>query len=125
MAERGAPERMRKTADLLSSVPCDVVIGCGDFVQFRMSPTTPLPESLVVGNANEVLKLFAEHKLLMVLQGHLHVNEHIAWNDMDFILGGAVCGGWWDGDNLGTGPGFGLVEIGPPQAGWTYTESKV
>jgi len=90
------------------------------FLQNKDGPMTPLPESLVVGNANDVLALFAGRRLPLVLQGHLHVNELIRWNSQTFLTGGAVCGAWWKGDNWGTNPGFGTVEIERDSPDWNY-----
>jgi 3',5'-cyclic AMP phosphodiesterase CpdA len=91
------------------------------FKQVQDGPLAPLPPNLVVQNANDVLELFEDHRLLLVLQGHLHVNESIRWNQTEFLMGGAVSGAWWKGANQGTAPGFGLVHLGPPnRARWEY-----
>jgi 3',5'-cyclic-AMP phosphodiesterase len=95
------------------------------FMQARKSPGSPLESNLIVNNANEILELFSKHHLVLVLQGHLHVNEHIAWNGLDFIMGGAVSGAWWNGSNMGTAPGFGIVELGAHSKNWTYRDSGV
>jgi hypothetical protein len=44
--------------------------------------------------------------LILVLQGHLHVNEMIRWQNTAFVTGGAVCGKWWRGVWYGTEEGF-------------------
>ncbi len=91
------------------------------FKQVQEDPMAPLPPNLVVQNANEVLALFEHHRLLLVLQGHLHVNEWIRWNQTEFLMGGAVCGSWWKGPNLGTAAGFGVVALGGnPNSDWKY-----
>ncbi len=89
------------------------------FKQIQESPLAALPENLVVGNANDVLALFDQHRLELVLQGHLHFNEFLRVNQTAFLVGGAVCGAWWDGSNLGTPRGFGLIELGADPR-WTY-----
>ncbi|MGF1679178.1 MAG: metallophosphoesterase family protein [Candidatus Methylacidiphilales bacterium] len=76
------------------------------FMQARYDSTAALPPNLVVENANEVLTLFEGRPLHTVLQGHLHVNETITWNQTSFVMAGAVCGAWWKGPNLGTHEGF-------------------
>jgi len=86
------------------------------FMQAIESATAALPENLVVGNANEVLACFEGCRLELVLQGHLHVDESIRWNGTTFVMGGAVCGKWWQGANRGTEEGFGLFS-GEPLAG--------
>lgn len=65
----------------------------------------------VVTNNREVLALFANHNLKLVLQGHLHVYEEIRWRDTLFITGGAISGGWWRGDWLGTPAGFCVLDL--------------
>jgi len=72
------------------------------FFQTKDGPEAALPANLVVGNANEVLALSAQHRLVLVLQGHLHVNESLRWNELTFLTGGAVSDAWWKGDNWGT-----------------------
>lgn len=93
------------------------------FMQDREGPTAALPANLVVGNANEVLGLFSVHRLVAVLQGHLHTDEQIRWNGLEFVQGGAVSGGWWQGANRGTKPGYGVLQLGPSPAGWGYANS--
>jgi 3',5'-cyclic AMP phosphodiesterase CpdA len=112
---------------LLDSTPKDQPIVLCSHIPFRSTflqnkdgPEAPLPDNLVVTNANDVLALFEGHNLPLVLQGHLHVNEVIHWNKRTFLTGGAVSGAWWKGDNWGTEPGFGTVEITPSHCDWTY-----
>lgn len=81
------------------------------FLQAKEGPTAALPPNLVVTDAAETLALFAAHRLVLVLQGHLHVDEQIRFNDTTFLMGGAVSGAWWQGANLGTPAGFGVVEL--------------
>lgn len=53
-------------------------------------------EGGVVSNSLEVLSLFLEHNLKLVLQGHLHFNEDLFMgNKVHFITAGAVSGRWW------------------------------
>ncbi len=90
------------------------------FSQRKDGPGAGLPENLVVGNANEVLAIFAGRNLPLILQGHLHSNEVIDWAGRKFVMGGAVCGGWWKGPNLETGFGFGVVTLGGGRVEWEY-----
>ena len=68
--------------------------------------TSSAPPNRVVVNNCEVLKVLENHNLILVLQGHLHVNEMIRWRGTTFIIGGAVCGKWWRGSWYGTKEGF-------------------
>ena len=88
--------------------------------QVQVAPLAPLKPNLVVTNARDVLKLFANHNLRVILQGHLHVNERVQWNDQNFLMGGAICGAWWKGPNLGTPPGFGVLKIQGSEIRWEY-----
>jgi len=74
----------------------------------------------VIVNNRQVLELFDRHNLLLVLQGHLHVDEMIRWRGTTFITGGAVCGKWWRGAWHGTSEGFGTVTLRKGRAEWKY-----
>ncbi len=78
------------------------------------------PPSRVVANADEVLAAFENHRLLAVLQGHLHVEEVLRRGDTAFITGGAVCGKWWRGSWHGTAEGFGVLHLHPDRVEWEY-----
>lgn len=82
----------------------------------------PLPPNQVVNNAQAVLDLFANRNLILVLQGHLHVQETLLRGATRCITGGAVSGSWWNGKRCDTGPGFGLVTLGHGRIGWEYRE---
>jgi 3',5'-cyclic AMP phosphodiesterase CpdA len=80
------------------------------------------PPNRVVQNNREVLAAFAGRRLLLVLQGHLHVNEMLRWQDTTFITGGAVAGKWWRGNWHGTEEGFGVVTLHPDRVDWQYID---
>jgi len=82
--------------------------------------TEPALPNRVVVNNREVLELFKDHNLLLVLQGHAHVNEMIRWGETTFITGGAVCGKWWRGSYHGTREGYGLLTLWPDRVDWEY-----
>jgi 3',5'-cyclic AMP phosphodiesterase CpdA len=70
-------------------------------------------EGGVITNSLEVLQLFREHKLKLVLQGHLHFNEDLfVGNQVHFITGGAVSGQWWS-NKPGSHPeeGFQMIHV--------------
>lgn len=91
------------------------------YFQATMGSTTAPPPSLILVNGMEVINLFAHHNLQAVLQGHLHVNETIHWNNLPYITGGSVCGKWWSGPQYGTPEGFGTVRLRPQQpVEWAY-----
>ncbi len=80
------------------------------------------PPNRVVVNNREVLDCFAQHRLHLVLQGHLHVNEMLRWRGTTFITGGAVCGKWWRGSWHGTDAGFGVLTLRPDRVDWEYKD---
>lgn len=81
---------------------------------------TPVQDNHMVVNNQEVLESFAEHNLLLVLQGHLHAEEMLRWQETTFITGGAVCGNKWRGPRLGTPEGFGVLTLHRDRVDWEY-----
>lgn len=76
----------------------------------------------VVTNNMEVLKLFANHNLMLVLQGHLHVSERLQWQNTTFITGGAICARWWRGPWHGTEEGFNVITLQDNRIDWQYID---
>jgi Icc protein len=74
----------------------------------------------VVTNNTEVLKIFSNHNLVLVLQGHLHVKERIWWRGTTFITGGAICARWWRGPWHGTAEGFNVITLRGNSVDWKY-----
>ncbi len=86
-------------------------------VQFK-----PRPNRVIVNN-KEVLELFRNHNLILVLQGHLHVKELYKWGNTTFITGGAVCGKWWrQGTWYGTKSGYNIISLTENQVKQEYIE---
>lgn len=79
------------------------------------------PNRVVVNNA-EVLELFAEHNLILVLQGHLHVTEALHWRGTTFLTGGAICGRWWQGSYFDTVEGFNAITLRRDRIEWEYVD---
>jgi len=90
------------------------------FFQITEGVEAPVPSNRGVVNNREVLDVFTNHNLLLVLQGHLHVNEMIRWRGTTFITGGAVCGKWWRGEWHGTHEGYGVLNLHPDRVEWEY-----
>jgi 3',5'-cyclic AMP phosphodiesterase CpdA len=90
------------------------------FYQATEGATAAAPANRVVENSRALLDLLADHNLLLVLQGHLHVDELLRWRGATFITGGAVCGKWWRGAWHGTREGFGVVTLRPDRVEWEY-----
>jgi len=77
---------------------------------------------IVIVNSKEVLELFHDHNLKLVLQGHLHFLEAIYVRGIQFITAGAVSGKWWKGPNKETEEGFLLVKVKGDEFGWEYID---
>ncbi len=78
------------------------------------------PKNRIIVNGPETLRLFRNHNLILVLQGHTHIHELIRTRGIMFITGGAVCGRWWRGDWFGTKEGFGVVTLRGNEVEWDY-----
>jgi len=81
-------------------------------------------EGLVSSNSLDVLKLFSEYNLKLVLQGHLHFLEDIyIQNQVHFITGGAVSGKWWNNEpDSKPEEGFVMVHIKGEELKWEYVD---
>lgn len=90
------------------------------FYQATEGSTAAAPSNRVVENGMEVVELFENHNLLLVLQGHLHVDEMLRWQTTTFITGGAISGKWWRGSWHGTGEGFGVLTLRKDRVEWEY-----
>jgi hypothetical protein len=76
----------------------------------------------VVTNNTDVLKVFENHNLELVLQGHLHVKERLWWRNTTFITGGAICARWWRGPWHGTKEGFNVITLQRNRVDWEYID---
>jgi Icc protein len=92
------------------------------YVQKYYGSTLANDSSLVVVNSKDVIDLFKNHNLKLVLQGHLHTVEDIYIDGIHFITGGAVCGRWWQGANMGFEEGFMEISIKNNQISWKYKD---
>lgn len=66
---------------------------------------------ILVTNGGEVLNLFENKNLKLVLQGHTHILEDVFIDGIHFVTGGAVSAHWWRGPNFSTEEGFLLVKV--------------
>jgi predicted phosphodiesterase len=81
------------------------------FTQLDQGSTAAHGRGSVVTNSKELLDLFRDYNLKLVLQGHLHSCEDISVKGIHFITGGAVSGGWWKGAHRGFEEGFLMVHV--------------
>lgn len=84
--------------------------------------TVPNDSSLVVANSKEVLDLFKNYNLKLVLQGHLHTVEDIFVEGIHFITGGAVSAAWWTGPNMGFEEGYMYITLSRENISWKYID---
>ena len=76
----------------------------------------------MVVNSKEVLDLFKNYNLKLVLQGHLHTVEDIFVDGIHFITGGAVSAAWWTGPNMGFEEGFMYITVNGENINWKYVD---
>ena len=88
--------------------------------QLREGPFAEIKENKVINNSKEVLNLFRDHNLKLVLQGHLHFLEDVYVNGIHFITGGAVSAAWWRGPNDGLEEGYLVVYVKGKEFDWEY-----
>jgi Icc protein len=63
-------------------------------------------------DARRFKDLFRKHKNVRVcLSGHIHLVDKVEYLGVTYICGGAVCGGWWNGNYQETSPGYGIVDL--------------
>jgi 3',5'-cyclic AMP phosphodiesterase CpdA len=90
--------------------------------QLRQGATVPNGEGLIITNSTDVLSLFTEHNLKLVLQGHLHFLEDIYAAGVHFITGGAVSASWWNGPRGNLEEGFLMVHVDGEEFEWEYVD---
>ena len=90
--------------------------------QKYVGTTVASDSSTVIYNGKEVLDLFSNHNLKLVLQGHLHSLEDIYIDGIHFITGGAVSSGWWNGPNKGLEEGYVLLTAANNEISWKYID---
>jgi len=84
--------------------------------------TVASDSGMVVYNSKEVIDLFSDHNLKLVLQGHLHNLECVMVEDIYFLTGGAVSASWWNGPYRGTEEGFVLIKTKGGSFDWEYID---
>jgi Icc protein len=81
---------------------------------------TPRYDTVSVANSSAVIALFANHDVLAVFQGHLHINELVNYKNCQYACCGAVCGNWWHGPRLDFPEGFTIVSLRDGKISWRY-----
>jgi 3',5'-cyclic AMP phosphodiesterase CpdA len=110
-----------KSVDMATPIVVSVHIPfITSFMQVLYGSLEPNGEGLVINNSKEVLELFTNHNLKLVLQGHLHFIEDIFVQNTHFITGGAVSAAWWEGPYHGTEEGFMVIRVKESDFEWEY-----
>jgi len=81
-------------------------------------------QSYLVTNQQEVLALFRNMNLKLVLQGHLHALEDLnLMGKTHFLTGGAICGrGWKTPDDSEFQEGFVKIDVKGDDFTWEYVD---
>ena len=74
-----------------------------------------IPSSLVSRNTKNLIDTIhgASANVKLVLAGHLHHQERVDTDGICYLNGGAVCGNWWKGANMGCPEGFNIIDLHP------------
>jgi 3',5'-cyclic AMP phosphodiesterase CpdA len=113
------PAQLEWLAKDLNAVPAatPIIVICHVPLVTGFLGYSPKPEgrqkynTYSVENSPDVVALFENHRVIAVLQGHLHVNEAVHYKNCDFLTSGAVCGNWWHGTRMGFPEGFTKVSL--------------
>ena len=105
------------TTPIVISVHIPFITAATQLSKGALEPNSP---SIVVINSKEVLDLFEDKNLKLVLQGHLHLIEDIYAEGIHFITGGAVCSKWWEGSHNGMEEGYLIFRVKGNDFKWTY-----
>jgi 3',5'-cyclic AMP phosphodiesterase CpdA len=77
----------------------------------------------MIDNVAEVFNMLENHKLKLILQGHIHWKESGQVNDrFEFITGGSIAGNGWKGRRHNTKEGFVLVKVQGEALSWEYID---
>ncbi|MEA1996101.1 MAG: metallophosphoesterase [Gemmatimonadota bacterium] len=88
--------------------------------QIRSGGNAGLSAGGAVSNTDAVLRMFSGKNLKLVLQGHLHRDEQVRFEDKSFIMSGAVCAAWWRGPHGRTEEGFGVIDVSGDDFSYSY-----
>lgn len=108
-----------------SETPCVIITHIPlitAYAQINEGAMAANSRGLVVENSKEVLDLFADHNLKLVLQGHLHILEDVYINTIHFITGGAVSARWWEGPMGEMEEGYLLLHVKGEEFEWEYVD---
>ncbi len=71
-----------------------------------------VPGAWVHIDARRIKDLFLKHRnVRLCLSGHLHLVDRVDYLGVTYLCNGAVCGGWWKGNNQECEPGYAVVDL--------------
>lgn len=77
----------------------------------------------MIDNVAGVFKMFENHNLKLILQGHIHWKEYGCVNDgIYYITGGSIAGNGWKGRRHNTKEGFVHVTVKGDDFSWEYID---
>lgn len=118
-------EKDLKTVDSTTPIVVSVHIPLVSvFARYYGGATKAHHNREIVTNAREVISLFSDHKLKLVLQGHLHQLQSVWIEGTTYLTSGAVSGKWWLGPHKNTREGFLMITADRHSAefSWKYIE---
>jgi len=63
-------------------------------------------------DARRIKDLFHRHKnVKLCASGHIHLQDHVRYNDVEYVCNGAVCGGWWNGSYQECLAGYAMIDL--------------
>lgn len=71
-----------------------------------------VPGGLMHVEARELKDLFYQHKnVKLCLSGHIHLQDAVEYLGVKYLCNGAVCGGWWGGNNQEFPPAYAIIDL--------------
>lgn len=71
-----------------------------------------VPGGLMHVEALELKDLFYQHKnVKLCLSGHIHLQDAVEYLGVKYLCNGAVCGGWWGGNNQEFPPAYAIIDF--------------
>jgi Icc protein len=112
---------LRKTPKIMPLVFLTHIPLFTAFGQYTVGATTPITDKLIVKNGKQFQEMIQGRNVKAVFQGHTHVVEEIDYLGVRYITGGAICGNWWKGKQLGVHPeGFSVATITGDDLRWRH-----
>jgi 3',5'-cyclic AMP phosphodiesterase CpdA len=71
-----------------------------------------LPDEWMHSDTRKLVDLFWQNKnVKLCISGHLHLLEHLVYNNVSYVCDGAVCAAWWGGAFQQCEEGYGIFDL--------------